>query len=262
MSVSVLLSRDPDVDRGRQTRCAETHRLLRQARSCPRGRRQALLEQAVLLNLQLADAAAARYQHRGVALEDLQQVARLGLVKAVRGFDPAHGADFLSYAVPTIRGEVKRYFRDSAWAVRPPRRVQELQALVSATTEWFSQREGRRPTDSELAAEIGCSERAIGETRSARGCYQPTSLDQPVSDDGETLSGWLASDEMRFNQVEAWASLKPLMQRLPRRERRILWLRFFHGWTQARIADDCDLSQMQVSRIIARTLRRMRAWAA
>ena len=136
-------------------------------------------EQVVLLNLEIAESIVARYRNRGVAVEDLVQVACLGLMKAVRGFDATKSDNFLSYAVPTILGEVKRFFRDNAWTVKPPRRIQELQAEISASSARLTQTRGGMPTSADIAAELGLDKAEVDEAMVADGCFAPSSLDRP-----------------------------------------------------------------------------------
>ena len=164
------------------------------------GRRTALAEEVVLLHLGLADALAGRYAARGVATEDLVQVARLALVKAVHGFRPELESDFLAYAVPSIRGALKRHFRDHAWTVRPPRRVQEAQLMLNAARPTLCQRLGREPTVAEAAAALDLDEETVVEALSVDSCYSPDSLDRPVdSDEGALeLAGCIGADDPNY----------------------------------------------------------------
>ncbi|MBA3233577.1 MAG: SigB/SigF/SigG family RNA polymerase sigma factor [Propionibacteriales bacterium] len=218
-----------------------------------------LHDEIVLLNVEIAESIVMRYRNRGVAVEDLVQVACLGLVKAARGFDPDKSDNFLGYAVPTILGEVKRFFRDNAWAVRPPRRIQELQAQISATGAELMHRLGRVPTAAEIAEALGIESTEVAEALAADGCFSPTSLDRPTGDgDGAPLSDVLSSNEGGFDQAEAVIALSPICRALPERDRRIIYLRFFHEWTQARIAQEFGVTQMQVSRLLTRILQQLR----
>ncbi|MGN6131332.1 MAG: SigB/SigF/SigG family RNA polymerase sigma factor [Nocardioidaceae bacterium] len=216
-------------------------------------------EQVVVLNMGVARAIAHRYRQRGLNLDDLVQVAYVGLVKAVNGFDPQRERDFLSYAVPTVSGEVKRHFRDFGWTVRPPRRVQELQSRIARASGELSQRLGRSPRPSEVAGELGVDVDAVIEALAADGCFSPSSLDVPVGEDGSSTLGQLMSDDHEdFGGAEARVMLAPLVRRLGARDKRIVELRFFEGWTQEQIAADIGVTQMQVSRLLARIMQELR----
>jgi RNA polymerase sigma-B factor len=221
--------------------------------------REALLQDLVEVNMPVARSIAARYRHRGISAEDLEQVAYLALVKVARTYDRASGHDFMSYAVPSIRGEVRRYFRDHGWMVRPPRRVQELQSRITAVESELTTRLGRPPSAAELAADLGEPEDDVREALAANGCFTPTSLDHVAHTAGSTsLSDQLGLEEGGFGAVEARVVLAPLVDGLTARERRILDLRFFRGCTQQEIADDIGVTQMQVSRLLSRLLSRLR----
>jgi RNA polymerase sigma-B factor len=215
--------------------------------------------EVVVLNMGVARAIAHRYRQRGLGADDLVQAAYVGLVKAVHGFDPTHGRDFLSYAVPTVTGEVKRYFRDFGWTVRPPRRVQELQGQISRISSELCQELGRSPRPSEVAEALGIDLEAVIEALAADGCFTPASLDLPVGEDGSaSLGEMLGDDDSDLERAEARVMLAPAVRRLGRRDRRILELRFFHGWTQEQIARDIGVTQMQVSRLLSRILSELR----
>ena len=162
-----------------------------------------LREHVVLLNMSVARAIARRYRSRGIVLDDLQQVALLGLVKAVNGFDPGMGKDFLSYAVPTINGEVKRHFRDHGWMVRPPRRVQELQARIHVASDESAQALGRAPRATEVAAGLGVPVADVLEALTCNG-FSPVSLDVPLGEPGSatSLSELLPSSGDDYEEVE------------------------------------------------------------
>ena len=210
-------------------------------------------------NMGVATAIAGRYRTRGIATEDLQQVAYLALVKAAHGYDPEVGHDFLSYAVPTIRGEIKRHVRDLGWMVRPPRRVQELQARISTADAELSQWLGRSPRPSEIAARLGEDPDDVNEALATVGCFTPSSLDRPAGEDGTmTISDLLGGEEVALGAVEARAMLAPVVRRLSERDRRILLLRFFRGCTQQEIAEDIGVTQMQVSRLLTRIMSDLR----
>ncbi|NUR09765.1 MAG: SigB/SigF/SigG family RNA polymerase sigma factor [Nocardioidaceae bacterium] len=219
----------------------------------------ALRAEVVVLNMGVARAIAHRYRQRGLAEDDLVQAAYVGLVKAVNGFDPSHERDFLSYAVPTVTGEVKRYFRDFGWSVRPPRRVQELQGQIAKASSELTQRLGRSPRPSEVAEALGLEIESVIEALAADGAFTPASLDVPVGADGAATLGDLMPDEAEgFESAEARVMLGPAVRNLAPRDRRILELRFFHGWTQEQIAQDIGVTQMQVSRLLSRILRDLR----
>ncbi len=222
--------------------------------------RKRLRDEVVVLNMGVARAIAARYRDRGIGKDDLMQAAYVGLVKAVQGFDPSFERDFLSYAVPTVTGEVKRYFRDFGWTVRPPRRVQELQAQISRASGELSQSLHRSPKPSEVAEFLSVDVDSVIEALAADGCFTPASLDVPVGEDGSTSLGeLLGADDADLGRAEARILLAPAVRRLGERDRRILELRFFHGWTQEQIAGDIGVTQMQVSRLLARILSDLRA---
>ncbi len=222
--------------------------------------RESLRAEVVVLNMGVARAIAHRYRRRGLAEDDLEQAAYVGLVKAVNGFDPAHERDFLSYAVPTVAGEVKRFFRDFGWSVRPPRRVQELQGGIARSSNELTQSLGRSPTPAEVAADLGVDVESVIEALAADGAFTPASLDVPVGEDGTaTLGDLMPADETGFSSAEARVVLGPIVRALSTRDRRILELRFFEGWTQEQIARDIGVTQMQVSRLLSRILRDLRS---
>jgi RNA polymerase sigma-B factor len=221
--------------------------------------RDRLLDKVVVINLRVASAIAARYQGRGVALDDLEQVAFEGLVKAVRRFDPTLRKDLLSYAVPTIRGEVRRYFRDSSWTIRPPRRLMDLQWRINRTIDDMSQEMGREPTDAEVSERLGLSAEEFEEAVLAFGCFSPPSLEQPVGDTPDlTLGDAIADPERCEEAAEARSMLSPLLHRLPERDRRILGLRFVEDRTQREIGEMYGVTQVQVSRWLARICDNLR----
>ena len=246
----------PEPDRG-----ITTARLLDQLHHTDDEREKAALRaEVVVLNMGVARAIAHRYRQRGLAEDDLVQAAYVGLVKAVNGFDPKHERDFLSYAVPTVSGEVKRYFRDFGWAVRPPRRVQELQGQIAKVSSELTQKLGRSPRPSEVAQQCGLDVESVIEALAADGAFTPASLDVPVGEDGAaTLGDLMPDDEVDFASAEARVVLGPAVRRLADLDRRILELRFFEGWTQEQIAQDIGVTQMQVSRLLSRILKDLRA---
>lgn len=251
-----------DGDRGltRAERSARTAELIELAHSTDdEAERRELLDEVILINRGVAEAVASRYRGRGVSQDDLFQVAYEGLTKAVRRFDPSTRNDLLTYAVPTIRGEVMRHFRDHGWSVRPPRRVQELQWRVNQCIEHLEHDLGREPRDAEVIAELGIDEAEYKEALEAFGCFQPTSLDQPVRDEASSALGDLLPDEDDSQSAaEARVTLAPVVRRLSERDRRILHLRFFEDRTQAEIGEDLGVTQMQVSRLLSRILGTLR----
>lgn len=224
------------------------------------GSRAELEDRVIRVNLGVAREVARRYEGRGVPADDLEQVAYLGLVKAVRRFDPTRGTDFLSFAVPTIRGEVRRWFRDAGWVVRPPRSVQELQAAITAAQEELHQSLGRSPGAAEVAAHLGVDPESVRDAIAARGCFAPASLDAPRSEasEGPELHERLACVEPGYPTVEARVTLRPLVGELSPRERRILEMRFVHGATQREIGEEIGVTQMQVSRLLSGIFARLR----
>jgi RNA polymerase sigma-B factor len=243
-----------------EVRQDETAGIVRQLRECNDERlRIRLREQLVVVNLPVATSIALRYRSRGEALDDLIQAAHLGLVKAAGGFDPARGRNFLAYAVPTISGEVKRHFRDQGWDIRPPRRIQELRAEVERVSADLTQTLGHAPRLSEIAAHLNASEDDVVECVASADLYHVHSLDAPVSGTDDLAVGDTLGDvDPMIGQIEDVLSVRPLLDRLSPRDQRILALRFFSGWTQQQIAEDVGVTQMQVSRLISKALRRLR----
>lgn len=247
-----------------RNRSAVSQRLLeRAAAETDPLERKRLQDEVVVLHMGLARAIAARYRGRGIADEDLAQAASMALLKAARNFDASLGVEFLSYAVVTMKGEVKRQFRDYGWMVRPPRPIQKLQADVSRAQGELTHILGRSPRVKEVAAHLDVPEEDVVEALSADGCYTPTSLDAPVgADGGGALGEMLADDDRAMSEAEARIMLAPAVRALPEREREILYLRFFKQQTQAQIAAEVGVTQMQVSRILARVLVQLRGQLA
>ena len=225
-------------------------------------RRRELLDYVVRLNMDVARSVARRYFRRGIEEDDLVQVAYTALTRATRDFDPSRLHDFLSYAVPTIRGELQRHFRDHGWTVRPPRRIQETQAQITTTEGELVQGLGRSPRPSEIADHLNIEVGDVVEAMSADGCFAPASLDRPVAGldgGGLTTVGDLIGEEDRSQPAaEARVALAPLVRLLKERDRRILYLRFFEDRSQQEIAEDIGVSQMQVSRLLTRIIRDLR----
>lgn len=221
-----------------------------------------LREQLVNAHLGLAEYLARRFANRGEALDDLVQVASLGLIKAVDRFDPERGVEFSTYATHTIVGELKRHFRDKGWAIRAPRRMQELYLRLGKVVATLGQELGRSPTIAELAAEVKVSEEEVLEALEAGQAYRSTSLDAPSgNEEGETLASRIGEEDPSLEDAESRATLSPLLAQLAPRERLILHLRFFEGLTQSEIATRLGISQMHVSRLLARSVAQLRAAA-
>jgi RNA polymerase sigma-B factor len=226
-------------------------------------RDSSLRDQLVEAHLGLAEYLARRFGNRGEPLDDLVQVASVGLLKAVDRFDPERGVEFSTYATHTIVGELKRHFRDKGWAVRAPRRMQELYLRLGKIISTLSQDLGRSPTIPELAAEAQVSEEEVLEALEAGQAYRFASLDAPSpgDDGGDTLGAHMGEEDPELVDAEHRAALSPLIGRLPPREQKILHYRFFEGLTQSEIAARLGISQMHVSRLLARSLAQLRAAA-
>ncbi|MFJ8714422.1 RNA polymerase sigma factor SigF [Streptomyces violaceus] len=218
-----------------------------------------LRNQLVRMHLPLVEHLARRFRNRGEPLDDLTQVATIGLIKSVDRFDPDRGVEFSTYATPTVVGEIKRHFRDKGWAVRVPRRLQELRLALTTATAELSQLHGRSPTVHELAEKLAISEEEVLEGLESANAYSTLSLDVPDTDDeSPAVADTLGSEDEALEGVEYRESLKPLLEDLPPREKRILLLRFFGNMTQSQIAQEVGISQMHVSRLLARTLAQLR----
>ena len=216
--------------------------------------------QLVELHLPLVEYLARRFRNRGEWLDDLTQVATIGLIKSIDRFDLGRGVEFSTYATPTIVGEIKRHFRDKGWAVRVPRRLQELKLALTKAIGDLAQGLGRAPTVAELAAHLQMSEEDVLEGLESANAYSTVSLDAPDSgdEDAPAVAESLGMVDEALEGVEYRESLKPLLERLPPREKRILLLRFFGNMTQSQIATELGISQMHVSRLLARTLTQLR----
>lgn len=224
--------------------------------------RPAVRDRAILAWLPLANDLAHRFAGRGEPIQDLVQTATLGLIKAVDRFDVRRGTDFPAFAVPTIVGEVKRYFRDQTWDVHVPRRLQELRRAITRATEELSQRLGRAPTTAELAAELDLAEAEVREGMRAAVAYATTSLDAPVSsadEPGATLGDLLGEEDPALHRTDLRLSAAPVVAALSERQRRILHLRFYGELTQEQIARQIGISQMHVSRLLSRTIANLRS---
>lgn len=231
--------------------------------SLPEPLRRALRARLVAEHLPVAEHIARRFRNRGQPDEDLKQVAAVGLIQAVDRFDPRHGSDFLSFAVPTITGEVRRYFRDTTWSVRVPRRLKELHAEISTKAAQLSQDLGRAPRPSELAEALERPLEEIHEGLVAANAYRSDSLDELVSategTNNTSIGGLLGTDDEELDAAETRQALHPALAALPERERTIVVLRFFGNLTQTQIAEQVGLSQMHVSRLLATSMAKLRA---
>ncbi|MEU9702584.1 SigB/SigF/SigG family RNA polymerase sigma factor [Streptomyces sp. NPDC047981] len=216
----------------------------------------------VELNLSLVKFAARRFRNRNEPPEDIVQVGTIGLIKAIDRFETGREVEFSAFALPTIVGEMKRFFRDTSWAVQVPRRLQELRIELAKAVDTLEQRLGRRPTRAELAAHLHLDEARVAEGEQASNGYVARSLDTPAGDDEPSASAVarrLGAEEPAFELIDTLESLKPLIARLDVRDRRILALRFGEELTQAQIGERLGLSQMHISRLLARILGELRA---
>jgi RNA polymerase sigma-B factor len=222
-------------------------------------RRGFLRGQLVELHLPLAEYLARRFGNRGEPHEDLVQVATIGLIKAIDRFDLERGVAFSTYATPTIVGEIKRHFRDRGWTIRVPRRLQEIQAVINAAVSDLGQELGRSPTVAELAHRVGMSEEEILEGLESANAYSPLSLDAPdPSGEVGAVIEQLGDYDDALDAVVDRETVKPLLDKLDARAKRILLLRFFRNMTQSQIAEELGISQMHVSRLLSRTLADLR----
>jgi RNA polymerase sigma-B factor len=220
--------------------------------------RQRIRDQLVEMHLPLVEYLARRFAGRGEPLDDLIQVGTIGLIKAVDRFDVERGVEFSTYATPTVVGEIKRHFRDKGWTVRVPRRLQELRASLSGATSDLTQTLGRSPTVAELAEHLKIGEEDVLEGLESANAYTAVSIEASDSEGGLAVADTLGADDASLEGVEYRESIKPLLDSLPARERRILLLRFFGNLTQSQIAAELGISQMHVSRLLARTLAQLR----
>jgi RNA polymerase sigma-B factor len=220
-------------------------------RTRSRGLRNTLIEQ----HRGFAEYLARRFSNRGEPLDDLRQVALVGLLKAVERFEPERGLSFTTFAGPTILGELKRHFRDRTWSVRVPRRLQELSLRIERCRAQLGQSLGHAPTPGEIAVDLGVSEEQVLEGMEAASLYRIGSLDIPASDRDDSTSGdRIGALDDELAHVEDRAAVREMIAALPLRERRIVYLRFFEGLTQSEIAERVGVSQMHVSRLLNRSL--------
>ncbi len=222
--------------------------------------RAELRAQAIEDNIAMAERLARRFRNRGEPIDDLTQVAMVGLVNAIDGYDPGRGCDFGGYATPTIVGEIRRYFRDKGWRIKVPRRLQELRLLVNRATIELSQTMSGSPSVADLAKHLGLEPEEVAEAIDVARLYHPLSLSTPAGPDSDLcLSDPLGDDDPGIEAVDNRESVKPLLAALPERERRILTMRFFGEMTQSQIAGELGISQMHVSRLLAQTLQKLRS---
>ncbi|WP_104165560.1 sigma-70 family RNA polymerase sigma factor [Arthrobacter sp. SX1312] len=238
----------------RPSRSADAAAVDAQAGPAPRDRplKAALQDDIALRHLDIAESVARSFAVSGPEAADIRQVAYLGLIKAVQRFDPSRGIAFASFAVPTISGEIKRYLRDSCWVVRPPREVQDLRTEIARTAPALAQRLGREPTARELALELGRPEGRVLEAQACSSSLRPVSLDAPV--EGRAWADTLASDTWGAERSDDLISLRGAVNELSGSEKELLYRRYFMEQTQQGIGDDLRMSQMQVSRALARIL--------
>ncbi len=223
-----------------------------------RRQRDAIIERC----LPLANHIARRFRNRGEPFEDLVQVARVGLVNAVNRFNPDNGSDFLAFAVPTIMGEVRRHFRDHGWSVKVPRRLKELNLRLKRSREELSHKLGRAPTASEIAIHLGIDREEVVQAQIASSAYSTLSSDAPAGasddDDGRSVANTFGDLDANLDKVLDVETVRPLLAALPERDQTVLRLRFFENMTQTQIADRLGISQMHVSRLLARSLAVLR----
>lgn len=221
--------------------------------------RIALRARAIDWYLPMAAHLARRFRGRGEPLTDLTQIAAIGLIKAIDHYDPHRGLPFASYAIPTILGEVKRHFRDNARTIHVPRGLQELRPQLVRAIEDLTHALHRAPTTAELAARLGISQREVVDTRRSASAYRPLSLDRPVHDgDDPTLIDAIGVTDPAIAAVDTSEMLRVRLAKLPEREQRIINLRYFSGLTQIQIAAEIGVSQMHISRLLARSLAQLR----
>jgi RNA polymerase sigma-B factor len=224
-------------------------------------RRTECRDALVHLHLPLVEHCARRFRNRGEPFDDLLQVGTIGLLKSIDRFDPHRGVEFSTYATPTIIGEIKRYFRDKGWAIRVPRRLQEMRMMIATATSELSQSLGRSPTPREIAERIGVTVEDVMEGIESSNAYSTLSLDaggDGSDEGGPSMLDAIGEDDVALEHVEIRESIKPLLEQLPAREKQILLLRFFRGMTQSQIAAEIGVSQMHVSRLLNRTLEQLR----
>ena len=222
--------------------------------------RMVLRERAIEAWLPMARRLTRRYANRGEPFDDLLQTATIGLIKAIDGFDPGHGNDFVNYAIPTILGEIKRYFRDRTWSMRIPRRLQEMRLAINRAQADLSQTLNRAPTVADIARHLDVTEEEVLEGLEGGRAYRAVSLSTPIGDDsgGGDLSETLGGEDAGYERAELRVVMPAALATLSEREQRIIALRFFGNQTQSHIAEQIGVSQMHVSRLLASALRKLR----
>lgn len=254
------MSSPGDRDRSPAENAATLERFFEYRRTRDRDLRNELVEE----HMRLAEFLARRFAHRGEPVDDLRQVALVGLLKAVERFEPDRGLQFSSFAMPTIVGELKRHFRDRGWAVRVPRRVQELHLELDRTIGTLSQELGRPPTPREIADRAGVQEEDVLESMEAGSLYRLASLDGMRGGDDSSIPPpeRIGGVDPELDSVDDRVALGELLAILPEREQTIVYLRFFEGLTQSEIAEQIGISQMHVSRLLVRSLEKLGAHSA
>jgi RNA polymerase sigma-B factor len=227
------------------------------ATSCPKARAR-IVGEIVERHLGLCDGLAARYANRGIDRDDLVQVARLALVLAITRYQPGRGPSFTAYAVPTISGEVKRHFRDHGWMVRPPRRIQELRAVVRAKREAVEQERGHTPSALEMARELDLPLSDVAQAGTSDTGFRPLSIDAPTTEGEHSLSDSLGLADDELERVADRVGLAAAIRSLEAADRELLWMKFVEGRTQREIGTRLGVSQMQVSRRVRRVIERLR----
>lgn len=258
--------REPDgsdpASRWPGSRDITVHALLSAVASLPSDspERAELRRQAIEDNMPFAQRLARRFRDRGEPMDDLMQVAMVGLVNAVDGYDPQRGCEFAGYATPTIVGELRRYFRDKGWRIKVPRRLQELRLQVNRARVELSQTMAASPNIGDIARHLHVDEGEVAEAMEVARMYNPVSFSAPVSPNTDLgVADPLGDDDPGMEAVDNRESVKPVLAALPERERRILTLRFFGDMTQSQIAAELGISQMHVSRLLAQTLQKLRS---
>ncbi len=222
-------------------------------------------DEMVRLNMPLVEHVVRRFLDRGESRDDLVQVGSIGLLKSIDRFELDRGVEFSTYATPTIVGEIKRHFRDKGWSVRVPRRLQELRISISSTTESLSHRLGRTPTVKDIAVELGVTEEEVLEALESAKAYSSMSIDSAGAggdEGGATLADTLGAEDADMIGVDNRESLRVALEGLPERQRRIVVMRFFGHKTQTEIAEELGMSQVHVSRLLAKSLLELRGLLA
>lgn len=231
-------------------------------REYARDRSQATRDKLVMHHQNLVHYLAGKFANRGIPLEDLAQVGMIGLINAVDRFDPERGLKFSTYATPTILGEIRRHFRDKGWSMKVPRRLQELNIAAARASEQLSASLGRSPTIQEVSAKIGASEEETLEALELGNAYETVPLDAPIQGQGEsaplTLSEFLGAEDESLHRINSYGDLQQAMDALDPRERAIIYYRFFKDMSQTQVADRLNVSQMHVSRLQHKAMKRLR----